>query len=165
MQIREVIRSDAAQYGQLRAVVLAESDYMLREPDEYSPALAEIEAEIDRVKDSGTDLILVAEAETELIGFVTIRGATLRRTRHSAGVFLAVRKSHWRKGVARRMLKAATAWAKSSPLSRLEMSVAVENVAAVKLYQEQGFAIEGTRRCAVRIGTVSYDDHIMSLLC
>lgn len=165
MTFRDAVKADAKQYIAIRRAVLSESDFMLREPGEYSPSVVEAEAEIERAFTGPNSRIIVAESDGVLVGFLVAKGNTLRRLRHSTEIFMAVLKSFWGQGVARGMLREATVWAKATGLERLELSVSTENLRAIKLYEKAGFQIEGTRRRAVSIGGRLMDDHLMGFLC
>ncbi len=162
---RDAVKSDAEQYIALRKAVLSESDFMLREPGEYSTCVPEAEIEIKRALGSTNSRILVAETEGALVGFLVASGSSLRRLRHSSVIFMAVLKSYWGQGVAKGMLRETTAWATTAGLERLELSVSTDNVRAIKIYEQAGFQIEGTRRRAIAVGDRREDDHLMAFLC
>ncbi len=162
--IRDAIVADAEKYGALRRAVLTESCFMLREPDEYDPTLRQLSAEIERLGQHETSRILVAEINQQLVGFLLVRGATLRRLRHSAVVIMAVLQAHRGQGIARRMLQETPSWAPPVGLSRLELTVDVANHRAIRLYQKLGFRIEGTRRGAISLAGQLSDDHVMAFL-
>ena len=165
MTFRDAVKSDAIQYLALRRAVLSESDYLLHEPSEYSPSIGEVEAEIERAFSATNSRIVVAEIDGNLVGFLVAKGSSLRRLRHSSEIVIAVLKTFWGQGVAQGMLRETTAWAKSVGLERLDLSVSTENVRAIKIYEQAGFQIEGTRRRAVIIGDSLKDDHLMGFLC
>ncbi len=165
IEIRSAVAADAEKYGALRRAVLSESRFMLRELSEYTPTPADLVAEIRRADDHLTSRILVAESAPDLVGFLVVQGATLRRLRHSAVVFMAVLRSHWGQGIASQMLQTALTWAPTVGLSRLELTVDVANTRAIHLSQKLGFEIEGTRRGAISLAGESRDDHLMAHLC
>jgi len=165
MTFRDAVRADAKQYLALRKAVLSESDFLLREPNEYSPSIGEVEAEIAQAYTAINSRIVVAVIDGNLAGFLVANGSSLRRLRHSSEILLAVRKTFWGQGVAQGLLRETTTWAKKVGLERLNLSVGTENVRAIKIYEQAGFQIEGTRRRAVTIDGVLKDDHLMGFLC
>jgi RimJ/RimL family protein N-acetyltransferase len=62
------------------------------------------------------------------------------------------------------MLREAIAWAPRAGVKRLELTVHTANARAVALYQRLGFAIEGTRRCSLRVDGKYVDEYSMALL-
>jgi len=165
MTFRDAVKADAKQYISLRKAVLSESDFMLREPGEYSPSVREAEFDIARALECTNSRILVAEIDEVLVGFLVANGSTLQRLQHSSVIFMAVLKSFWGQGVARGMLRETITWANTAGLERLELSVSSNNVRAIKLYEQAGFQVEGTRRKAIAIGGRFEDDHLMGFLC
>jgi putative acetyltransferase len=72
----------------------------------------------------------------------------------------------WRgRGVGRRLMEHAIAWARASGvLTRIELHVFACNEGAIHLYESCGFTLEGARRKAIRRGGEYIDDLVMSLL-
>ncbi len=165
MHVRHITQNDVNSYRALRESVLHETDFMLREPGEYTPNQHQVAEEIDSIIASENSIILVADSGADLVGFIEVKGGALKRTRHCAVVFLAVRKECWGQEIGKSLLSAAVRWAEESPLVRLELEVATENKRAISLYRNLGFEIEGTKEQSVRVGSRYYDDHVMALLC
>jgi ribosomal protein S18 acetylase RimI-like enzyme len=65
-----------------------------------------------------------------------------------------------RRGIGRRLLKAALAHAREIALERVELEVFASNHAARHLYEKAGFRVEGTLRRA-RKTNEGYDDLIV----
>jgi len=85
-----------------------------------------------------------------LVAVCWLRGETLRRVAHQATLELMVSADQRGRGVGRRMLKHALAWAEGQPeLSRLALSVMADNARAITLYRAHGFVEEGHRRGSV----------------
>lgn len=81
-----------------------------------------------------------------MVGTVRAEAEPYRRTRHFADVqALWVHASRRRRGVAGRLLAALIAWARAHPeIEKLGLYVFSTNEAAIRLYQEHGFVIEGS---------------------
>jgi putative acetyltransferase len=115
--------------------------------------------------DPGTTL-LVACNEVEAVGLIGLHPhAAKPRRRHAAELGMAVRDDCQGKGVGTVLMKAALDLADNwLNLSRLELSVFVDNAPGVALYKKFGFEIEGTqRRYAFRNGQF-VDAFLMSRL-
>ena len=109
---------------------------------------------------------LVACQDAEVIGILGLhRHPDLPRRQHAAHIGMAVRDDWQGKGVGTALLKAALDLADNwLDLARLELSVFIDNEAAVRLYRKLGFEIEGTqRKYALRDGRF-IDGYLMSRL-
>lgn len=98
---------------------------------------------------------LVAELEGRVVGMLSLHVETIPRRRHCAGIGMAVHDQFQRRGVGSALLHTAIALADDwLAVRRIELTVFVDNVAAVRLYERHGFEIEGTARdFAFRDGT------------
>ena len=112
------------------------------------------------------DLLLLAERGGNVVGSAGLHpaGNSLRR-RHAMFLGLSVVREAQRLGVGSALMQAlcdyADGWAH---VLRLELTVYVDNVAAIALYRTFGFAVEGTHRAyALRDGAY-VDAHAMARL-
>jgi L-phenylalanine/L-methionine N-acetyltransferase len=108
--------------------------------------------------------MLVACVEGEVIGNLGLETSPNRpRMRHVGSLGMAVRDDWQGKGVGTALMRAALDLADNwLNLTRIELSVYVDNPAAVALYEKFGFEIEGThRRYAFRNGEY-VDAHSMA---
>jgi L-phenylalanine/L-methionine N-acetyltransferase len=98
---------------------------------------------------------LVACVEGEVVGSLGLETSPTRwRMRHVGSIGMAVRDDWQGKGVGTALMEAALDLADNwLNLTRIELTVYVDNSAAVALYKKFGFEIEGThRRLAFRNG-------------
>ena len=98
---------------------------------------------------------LVACVEGEVVGSLGLETSPTRwRMRHVGSIGMAVRDDWQGKGVGTALMEAALDLADNwLNLTRIELRVYVDNSAAVALYKNFGFEIEGThRRLAFRNG-------------
>jgi putative acetyltransferase len=74
-------------------------------------------------------------------------------------------KHDWRrKGVGRALMTEALAWAPTAGITRVELYVYARNAAAIALYEQLGFVVEGRRRNFIREGDAYLDDLVMARL-
>ncbi len=101
-----------------------------------------------RIADQGPeDFMLVAEVKGEVVGNLGLHPAGRARRRHAASVGMSVRDDMQGKGVGTALLRAAIDVADHwLNYTRIELTVYTDNVAAVTLYRNFGFVIEGTLR-------------------
>ncbi len=100
------------------------------------------------------DRILVAVADSEVVGNLGLHPQINIRRAHVAGIGMAVRDDWHGKGIGKALLRSAVDLADNwLGLIRLELTVWTDNVAAQRLYASEGFLIEGTHRAyALRHG-------------
>jgi putative acetyltransferase len=104
---------------------------------------------------AASDYMLVAEIDGNVIGNLGLHSASKSpRRRHVGTIGLSVHDHFQRRGVGSALLTAALDLADNwIAYTRLELTVYTDNAAAVALYRQFGFAIEGTaRRYAFRNG-------------
>ncbi len=89
---------------------------------------------------------LVACVEGDVIGHLSLHTYPNRiRRRHAADIGMTVRDDWQGKGVGSALMQAAVELAdKWMDISRLELTVWVDNEPAVRLYKKFGFVVEGT---------------------
>jgi len=99
-----------------------------------------------RIADQGPeDFMLVAEVKGTVVGNLGLHPAGRARRRHAASVGMSVRDDMQRQGVGTALLLAAIDIADHwLNYTRLELTVYTDNIAAVTLYRNFGFVIEGT---------------------
>jgi L-phenylalanine/L-methionine N-acetyltransferase len=98
---------------------------------------------------------LVACVEDEVVGNLSLHTSPTRwRMRHVGSIGMAVRDDWQGKGVGTALMEATLDLADNwLNLTRIELSVYVDNAPAIALYKKFGFEVEGThRRFAFRRG-------------
>jgi len=161
--IRRTVAGDAEQLLDLRRALFLETSLMLWEPAEFaSVTVAQEAASLERLGSRTNSLQLIALVEESPIGFLAAMGGERNRLKHSALIALGVLRQYWSHGIASRMLSKVVAWAPSSGVKRLELTVHTTNHRAIALYQRFGFEVEGTRRCSLLVDGEFTDEYLMS---
>src|SRR5512133_2317995 len=114
---------------------------------------------------SPPDRMLVAVVAGQVVGNLGLQPGTQARRAHVAGIGMAVHADFQGQGVGTALVKAAVDLADNwLNLLRLELTVWPDNEPAQRLYQRQGFVLEGTHRAyALRHGCY-VDAHAMARL-
>lgn len=113
---------------------------------------------------SPRDLHLVAEADGRAVGAAALRPFYGRRA-HAAEFWLGVNESYAGRGIGSRLLAAIIDTAENwLNVTRIEMTVFVDNTRAIALYDRFGFEIEGTHRAASFRDGAFVDVHCMARL-
>ena len=162
--VRRALETDAPAVVALRRRFFEETAFMIWEPAEFKDTEDDERARIIRLGRQSNSLVLVAEAETQLVGLLSATGGERNQLRHSALLSLGVARSHWSQGIATRMMQEAIAWSLAAGLKRLELTVHTTNLRAVHLYLRHGFQVEGTSRASLRVDGKYVDEYFMSLI-
>jgi len=164
--IREAHEADAEQ-------LLAHVHRILHEPvrtsplapDEFTLTLEQERQILADYASAANAVFLVAEVDGMLVGELTCKGGTRQALRHAVTLGMSVRQEWRNRGVGRRLLEQAIAWAQQSGIvTRIELYVYARNQAAIHLYEQFGFEIEGRRRRAIYQDGTYVDDLIMARL-
>jgi len=178
MPIRTLDASDAEDFIALLRMLDTETEYLMFEPGERpfdpaalrarlasrDPTSGALYALVDplsgtrsRASGPGTrDSTVNAAPELRhpdeaLAGFIGAQRRQGRRNRHALHLVVAIRQSHVGCGHGRTLLDAVERFARREGVTRLELSVMIDNVRAIRLYESAGFEREGVRRQAVRL--------------
>ena len=162
--IRPAQQSDAQTVIDLKQSVLQQSRFLLLEPDEYQPTLESEINFIQHYENAENSIFLLALDGDNAVGHIAAHANNYRRNRHNATVFMAVQQNYWGQGIGRRLLQRLLQWFEQSPLSRLELTTAIDNERAFSLYKSAGFELEGIKRQDIIIDGTPIDSYLMSYL-
>lgn len=164
--VRTARRSDAAALvAHLRALVAEPGVNVPLAPDEVLLTIADERDLIDEFAGSSRSRLLVAVIDDAVVGELTLKPISDHRAlRHGAVLGMSVAREWRRRGVGRALLAEAIVWARGAEFTRLELYVYARNTAAIRLYEEHGFELEGRRRRFIREGDTYLDDLVMARL-
>jgi len=103
-----------------------------------------------------------AERDGRLMGWCEASRLQAERLEHVAVLTVAVAAHSRRLGAGRALLAEAEAWARELGLRKLTLHVRAGNDAAISLYRQSGFELEGVERGQVRHGDAFEDNLIMA---
>jgi RimJ/RimL family protein N-acetyltransferase len=113
-----------------------------------------------------TETLYVAELNNEVVGTYRLIRKTYRQadTIYIGG--FAVKPSHKGKGLGRQMLQHIKQQAISKGIKRIELTVDIDNEAAISLYKKLGFENEGYIRKSYKLQSTGeyYDEYLMALI-
>jgi putative acetyltransferase len=134
-------------------------------PDEVTMTVEQEKAILADFAASPRALMLVAIAESSIVGELSLKAISSRRAvQHVATLGMSVKQPWRRKGVGRELITAALEWAPTAGIKRVELYVYARNAPAIALYEKLGFAIEGRRKGFIREGDEFLDDLVMAKL-
>lgn len=133
-------------------------------PDEVATVEQE-RAILEDFSRSERAIMLIAQAEGQLVGELSLRAISSRRAvSHVATLGMSVKRDWRRKGVGRELLTAALEWAPTAGIKRIELYVYARNAPAIALYESHGFAVEGQRKAFIHEPDGYVDDLVMARL-
>ncbi len=162
--IREITTTDAPSFLDLCRQLDRETTFMMYEPGERTTSVEQQQSMIAEVLASVNSTIIVAEVDGDLVGYVAASGGEFNRIRHSAYVVAGVRQGFAGQGIGTLLFSALDAWAVSHSVHRLELTVRVDNEAAIRLYKRMGFDVEGARRHSLLVDGEYVDELCMAKL-
>ena len=165
IHIRPVQASDAETYLALMRQLDQETTFMLLEPDERKGDLEKLRTRFARQQEDMTaGILFVAEHGERLIGCLGAERGQVRRTAHSAHIFIGILQAYTGRGIGTQLFLAVENWARSLHLHRLALDVHIHNKAGIALYSKRGFVIEGTRKDAYNVRGQFIDAYAMARL-
>ncbi len=166
LQVRQSRETDAEAFLRLWEALDTETEFMLFEPNERGATLAEQKSRLVNADGSENVHIVVLEDTDEnvLAGFCAGRRSSNFRDKHSLYIVVGIRQAYTGKKGGRRLLTELEKWASSVNVSRLELSVMVNNSRAISLYKNLEYEIEGTKKNSVFLKSGFVDEHIMAKL-
>ncbi|MDI6601788.1 MAG: GNAT family N-acetyltransferase [Thermoanaerobacteraceae bacterium] len=161
--LREAVPADARGIIEVANAVGREKTYNVSEVFGYSEAdERSLIARLDRSK----ELILVAECEGRIIGFLTLYryfGGRSPKVQHVGEIGINILDGYRDKGLGYRMMNFAIDWARRRGYTKLCLSVFSTNERAIYLYKKCGFVEEGRRKAQFKIGDTYVDEIEMGL--
>ena len=162
--VKEAAPADAERWVGLKALLDRETHLMLLEPNERDTDVAIVQAQLERTSASSNSVVLVAEDNDQLVGYVELEGGPFQRNRGTATLVIGVLESASGRGLGTRLLGEAERWARAHGLHRLELTVMEHNDRAAALYQRMGYEIEGRRRECLLVDGRLIDEFYMAKL-
>ena len=134
-------------------VSAGETEFILRYPEECGKYTADGEkALFDRINASDNEVMLVCLVDGKVAGNCQIAWSNGIKTRHRAGVAIALLKEYWNQGIGTGMFRELIRIAEENPnILQLELEFIEGNVRARALYEKMGFRITGVKPNAVRL--------------
>ncbi|MDN8091037.1 GNAT family N-acetyltransferase [Burkholderia multivorans] len=106
------------------------------------PSFEKWQQRLERIRERGVSR--VAEVDGAVVGHLALHTEPNPRRRHAAGLGMMLDASRHGRGIGSRLLAAAIDLAENwLDVTRIELTVFVDNRAAIALYEKHGFRIEG----------------------
>ena len=161
MLIRAAEPNDAKQLVNLIEQVES-SGFMLFEPGERKVSDEQMKERIDSIKEGKSSIILIAEDNGDIVGYLFAVGGNPTRVKHSVYIAVGVGENQRGKGIGARLFEALEEWANLQNIHRLELTVMTHNIAGIALYKKMGFQTEGTKKDSLLVDGKYVDEFYMA---
>lgn len=160
MEIKRIAKNDVVTFFQCLKALDNETKYMMFEPDErqYNERMLS-----GMIENQDHFLMGVYDRES-IVGFLWAQRGNCRRNRHSAYIVIGIRKAYQKQGIGSKLFDLLEQWAKENHIKRLELTVEVQNIVAIHLYQNKGFSIEGLKKATMIVDGELVDEFMMAKL-
>ncbi len=156
--IRSVEPEDAERMMTYMKIMLGETPFLLRTPDEFNLTPEEEARILEGRKNDPRSLMLVAEKDGQIIACADVCGYKQKRRLHRAELGISVRKEYWNQGIGSAMMERLIAFAVQCGCEQIELTAESKNRRAIRLYMKYGFTVYGTRPHGLKYPDGSYDD-------
>lgn len=160
--IREAKASDARQLAKTSRKIGSETDFLIM--DEAGLALPEklLADQLEKIAKSPDDLLLVAIADEQMIGFASVKTEGHWQTAHVGEIGISILKEFWGLGLGSILMEEILQWSLATKtIQRLELTVQINNARAIKLYEKFDFEKEGQLKKAVKLRNGDFTDVII----
>ena len=166
MTVREATPADAERLiGHMQQLLSEEHVDIPLAPNEFVLTVEEERELLAAYNESDNSIFLLAEAGSDLVGQLNLKGSKRKALAHSAVLGMSVHRTWRNKGVGSALIGKALAWARhGGVLKRIELYVYARNQPAIHLYEKFGFQVEGRRQKVIYQGGEYLDDLIMAIL-
>ena len=128
-----------------------ETDFLIRYPEECTESIEQEAAFLKHNLDSDLNMMIVCELDGKIAGNCSLMFHGRLKTRHRAGVAIALVRDYWGLGIGSVMFEEIIAAARKKGISQLELEVIEGNSRAMALYEKFGFRIVAERPNAIRL--------------
>ncbi|MCP0913708.1 GNAT family N-acetyltransferase [Legionella sp. 27cVA30] len=125
-----------------------------------------IDEEIEFIRQSFGEegnVFLLGVIAGEIVGVLTIIRGSKPRLQRIGELGVTVLKKYWRLGIGKLLVHEGLKFALEKGIVKINLSVNINNVAAILLYLSLGFEIEGKIKKAVCIENTFYDELLLGM--
>lgn len=162
--LRSPTGEDSETMLQYLRTVCAETEYLLRTPEECTETEDQERAFLEGMLASDRQVMLAAFAGERVAGNAQISFQARQKTCHRAEVAIALTSEYWGRGLGRILLSELIALARERGVHQVELTVIEGNDRALALYKKLGFVITGEIPDAIRLSDGAYRKEYMMRL-
>ena len=160
--IRKPRIEDAESIVNIITIADTETLFLARNPGEFCTSVEREKQILENILADKDIAWFVAEYENKVIGQCSV--SLVRRNarqRHRAEVAFVILKDYCNLGIGGKMMEECVKWCKETGVTQMELDVVTNNERALKMYQNFGFEIIGTRENALLYQDGTYADEYL----
>lgn len=162
--IRQAEPNDARALLGLTQQVGKETNYLTFGPEGVNLSVAQEMDLIETFASSERNLMLVVEADDQIIGMGNLATFGGLKQSHVAEIGLSLVQEYWGYGIGKLLMEDLLDFGRDVGLKVITLEVVKDNQRAVKLYEHFGFEIVGTLKQRLKHNCTYYDSYVMELL-
>ena len=140
----------------------AETEFLLRYPDEVQFTLESEEEILGRLLEDPYSIMMIAVVDGKAAGNGSVNGiGSKRKIRHRSSLAIALYEEYWGLGIGTAMIDYLCELAAKVGWQQLDLEVVAENEQAIALYKKCGFLETGRRHNALLFDDGSLHDEIL----
>lgn len=159
--IREIRLDEAEAFLKMQCRIDQETKNMMYEVGERPTNIDQTREMLQQLKDQGS-LMLVAEEDGGLVGFLGAERGCYQRIRHTVYIVIGILQDYRGRGLGTALFKALDSWSLENHIKRLELTVMCHNEAGLHLYQKNGFEVEGIKKKSIFVDGRYVDEYYMA---
>ncbi|MEA4912766.1 MAG: GNAT family N-acetyltransferase [Oscillospiraceae bacterium] len=145
--------------------ISAETEFMVRYPDEITTTPEEERALLAAARDDAHDCMLSAYVDGRIVGNCSLHGnGPRRKLAHRAQLGIAILRNFWHLCIASHLLDGVLEAARQTGCETVELTAVRENERAVALYERYGFRTLAIRPRGFKLDDGRYLDEVLMLL-
>ena len=159
-------QKDAVEMNAFLKTCAAETEFILRYPEECTITDEQEAAYLQALLDSPDGVMIVCEVEGEIAGNSQLTFNSRLKTRHRAEVAVGLKRKFWGLGIGTALFEEMIALARQRGVSQIELDYLEGNERGRRLYEKMGFRSTGETPDAYRLkdGTSLKGIHMIKAL-
>lgn len=145
-----VPETDAAAVAAFIKDCAAETDFIVRTPEECDELAAGEENFLRAVNASDDSVMILCETDGEIAGNCQITLMNRQKIRHRADIAIGLRQKFWGRGIGTALMTELVGIARANGVEQLELEVIEGNTRAMGLYRKMGFTFAWERPDMIR---------------
>ena len=161
---RHIAHEEAEIFLKFREQVPHDSNNTMQYVGMSFPSLEETAKRLATQLEDKNILNIGAFDSGKIVGYLNFRMLNSEHpwVQHLGQFGMMILKEYWGQGIGKKLLELQETHAKAQGISRIEAMVRVKNERGVKLYEHNGYKIEGTRRRAAKIDGEFFDEYFIA---
>lgn len=142
---------DAEKMLEYLRITASETEFVIRYPEECDESAEQEAAFLQRIIDSPLNMMILCEVEGKVAGNCQLMLHGRLKTKHRAGVAIALTREFWELGIGTAMFEEMIQTARDHGIHQMELEVIEGNERAMGLYRKMGFEVAAAKPDAIRL--------------